>query len=208
METLVVLVLDESGSMASVKNETISGVNEYIDSLRKTESIVKSADGKIIYTQVNFNGAGINTIYNHLPIEEVTGLTPFNYNPSAATPLYDAIGKTIADVDTYISTFKSKHKKVPSVLFVVMTDGLENVSRNFTKAGIQNLIKTRTRKWTFVYLGANQDAWSVGGGLGFPDANNYTYSTHEMKETFRTLAGSTGAYVANSSKQTGTFWDK
>ena len=199
VDTLVVLLLDQSGSMLPIKEQTISGVNEYISSIATMGKNVK-------FTQVNFNSDEITTVYDNLPTGEVPNLTSDKYNPSAATPLYDAIGKTIVRIDSTIKTYRDKHKKLPHVLFVIMTDGLENDSKEFIKSSISNLIKSRTeRGWTFVYLGANQDAWSVGGGIGI--ANNMTYDIHKIKETFGKLASSTGAYVSNSSSPTETFWD-
>jgi hypothetical protein len=84
---------------------------------------------------------------------------------------------------------------VPDVLIVIVTDGGENSSREFNLDAVRELIKAKeTEGWTFVYLGANQDAWNVGSQFGLSKAQTMTYSTSNMKGTMNTLAEATTSY--------------
>lgn len=177
-EVLINFVLDETGSMMSCKDTTISGFNEYIESMKKKKD-------KISMTLTRFNSEKIEIDYSDKPIDKVPNLTKENYNPNHLTPLYDAIGKTINETKDV--------KK--NVLFVVLTDGEENSSKEYTRNSIFELIKKMEKKgWTFVYLGANQDAWANSGTIGFNQGNVINFNTKNMKATFRALNCSYDAY--------------
>ena len=109
-------ILDETGSMMGFKTQTISGFNEYIKTL-KADKLVKY---KMTLTRFNSNSISID--YLDKPIADVPELTSDTYRPRDLTPLYDAIGKTITDIE-------SKKAVGKDILFVIMTDGQENASK-------------------------------------------------------------------------------
>lgn len=182
--TLVTLILDESGSMQSCKEDTIGGYNEYTKKLQK--------DGTdILFSFTKFDSTHVTKIHEAIEIKKVKSLTNEDYTPGASTPLYDAIGKTINSTD-------SKNR---NVICVIITDGQENSSHEFSKEAINSLIKEKTKAgWTFVYLGANQDAWSVGMSLGLAKGNIKNYNTDDIKMTFGAMATMNCDYSSSAAR--------
>lgn len=198
-ETLIQFVLDETGSMSWCKAATISSFNEYIGSQRTVNdgltcsvSLNKFSDvgGIRMYSGSNDykKPSAIRNVYDSVDIQNVQPLTESSYMPNGGTNLYDAIGETIAHLDRTV-------KDSQNVLVVIMTDGAENASREYTAQQIKSLITERQAKgWTFVYLGANQDAWSVGSTLGLAKGQTMSYSVSDMKGTMETLGTATSMY--------------
>jgi len=175
-KTLVALVLDETGSMMSVKQQTISGYNEYVNDLRSKGGF------KFALTRFNSNKIDIGEMQ---PIKKAISLDNEIYVPRATTPLYDAIGHTIKSIEKYDGP----------VIFVVLTDGYENASREFTREQIFAIIQEKTKKgWTFVYLGADQDAWDVSQNLGFSQGNTLSYNSAKTYDTMRQVSINTINY--------------
>lgn len=165
-EVNIVFVLDRSGSMAVCLDGTISGFNEYITKLKNDKF-------KYVFSLVTFDTVSRDVMYSQVPIEKVEKLTDKTFIPRGGTPLLDTIGKTIND------NCASK-----DLLFIIMTDGEENASKEFTKENIKALIAGREKQgWTFVYLGANQDAWQVGESFGAKAGNIATYSSSNKGTT-------------------------
>jgi len=186
--------LDESGSMSSCWDATINGFNEYRKSLRKQE-------GKTTLTLTKFSaggGANFRVVHASQPIKAVTKLDKTTYTPHGGTPLYDAIGHTITEMDAHLKTLDEQ----PSVIIVIQTDGFENSSREYTREGIAKLIKRREKKgWKFIYLGADQDAVTaerVSTGLGVSPGASVVYAAMATDAAFASVGDSTN-YVRKSS---------
>lgn len=199
-ETLIQFVLDETGSMNSCWDTTINGFNEYIGSQATVNdgktclvSLNKFADSRGMFyrssnTSDSYTLPTIRTVFDLKDIKEVPQLNRTNYTPNGGTNLYDAIGTTIIQLD-------GKVKDNQDVLVVIMTDGGENSSREYTLDTVRSMIADRQAKgWTFVYLGANQDAWSVGSSFGLAKGQTMTYSTTEMGATMKNLSAATASY--------------
>lgn len=161
-KVLAVLVLDASGSMERIKGKTISCINEYIQSLQP--------QGKACHMSlVTFSSNGIVAVCDNIPVKDVPKLSDTNYRTSGGTPLLDAVGKTIKEIQEGNNHSKEK----PDVLFIVMTDGEENSSREYSQRQIIDLIGEMEKSgWTFVYLGANQDSWSNASRMGYASSRN------------------------------------
>ncbi len=146
----IVFVMDKSGSMISMGNEPIDGLNNFYEEQKK----VCDFNSTLIF----FNEK-VSFIYKDKTSKELVNITSKDYIPSGMTALYDAIGKGI-DYQRSIKT--------DNVIFVILTDGLENSSQEYTKESIRKLIEKMETEhnWKFIYLGANQDSFAVGGGLG------------------------------------------
>lgn len=216
-ETLITLVLDETGSMMSCYDSTISSVNDYIGSQQNAPGVAKvnlytfSSTGSFGYATapsgINMNkamsearstGNSIRTVFENTEVSEVGFLSRENYRPNGGTNLYDAIGHTIRRVEDQLSPLA----EVPNVLIVIVTDGGENASTEYDLKAIQSLIKDKEGQgWTFVYLGANQDAWSVAKSFGLSQGQAMTYDTNNMEGTMATLASATSVY--RSTRATG-----
>ena len=186
-EILVNVLLDRSGSMSSCQATTIDGYNEYIKGLK--------ADTKTKYsvslTQFDAPAADpeLTVTYLNKPLEEVPVLTTKEYEPRGMTPLYDAIGEVLRRV--------ADISKGRPVLDVILTDGMENASREFTQASIKALIKQKENEGhTFVFLGANIDSYTAGQSIGIAAKNIANYSPGNEVNAFANLAHSTCAYSA------------
>lgn len=195
-ETLINIVLDETGSMNSCWDATISSFNDYIGGQ-------KSQDGVCRVTMTMFSSVagwnfGSNTeitdirnLYSNKLVEQVELLSRSNYRPSGGTNLYDAIGTSIRGIEAQLEG----QDEVPNVLMVIITDGDENSSKEFRLSDIQNMVKAKEAEgWTFVYLGANQDAWKVGQAFGLAQGQTMTYSTSNMEAVSKSLGVATATY--------------
>lgn len=200
-ETLIQFVLDETGSMNSCWDATINSFNEYIGSQRTVNDgmvcrvgLTKFSDiGRSLFYRSSTDNdptttQSIRNVYVQKDIKDVPLLTRSTYTPNGGTNLYDAIGKTIVDLDGVV-------KDSQNVLVVIITDGEENASREYSVQAIKTMIEDRQAKgWTFVYLGANQDAWKVGSTFGLAKGQTMSYSTAEMASTMDSLSMATTVY--------------
>lgn len=187
LKTHVHIVLDRSGSMNSCRQSTINGFNEYINSLKADK------ESKYFVTLTQFDSTqvavSIEKTFSDLPINKVPELTWDSFQPRGMTPLLDAIGSCIHETEKMIS----KKRGANAVVMMIMTDGDENSSREYSKAAIKNLIEDKENNagWTVAYLGANQDAIATGASMGFAAGKAMTYSTSDMDRTFKSMADTT-----------------
>lgn len=193
-ETLINIVLDETGSMNSCWEPTISAFNDYLGS-QKTAPGVCRVTMSMFSDKSSWNrkdaGDKIRTIYSNTPVADVTPLSTSNYRPDGGTNLYDAIGTAIRRTEAQLAG----QDTVPNVLMVIITDGEENCSKEFNVQGIKDLVKSKEAEgWTFVYLGANQDAWKVGQSFGLSKGQTKSYDTQHMAATMASVSGATMAY--------------
>lgn len=168
--TNIVVILDRSGSMESVAQQTIDGFNEFVNKQ-------KSAGGNATLTLVQFDDM-YEIVYKNAPINEVSKLTPFTYVPRGLTALLDAVGKTITTVRLQYTGLCEKCKP-DGTIFVVITDGIENNSREYSRDQVFSMIRRQEQEcgWEFVFLGANQDAIQNGMNFGFKSGSSATYNS-------------------------------
>jgi hypothetical protein len=197
---LVSFILDETGSMFSVKDQTISGFNEYVETLQREDNA-----NDIKFTLTKFNSSkpnNVEIVYDGVKVKDVEPLTDETYRPDSTTPLYDAIGQTISAVD------RAKKKK-EAALVVIQTDGLENASREYSQRDIFDLIDERKKDgWTFVFLGADQDAYAASAQFGISKGNTRSYSSQDTDKTFAVAAAASVAYTRRGGTQTDDFWEE
>lgn len=159
-----IFLLDRSGSMASILDDTIGGYNSFVKS--------QVADGGKM--SLYLFDHEVNEVYKDVPIDKVEPLTAETFVPRGSTALLDAIG--------YI--LKKETKK--SVM-IILTDGEENSSKNFTHAHIKDLTEMRAKDgWDFVYLGANQDAFAAGEKIGI--TTTCTFDTAKTPDLFAAVS--------------------
>jgi hypothetical protein len=185
------MALDESLSMASVLKETIDGYNEYIDELKNDD--VELVDSTYV-TLVKYNSRAW-VVFGNKPLKLVQKLDTSTYQPGGMTALYDGIGKAVSEVTPRVAP-------EDKVLVVVQTDGGENSSTEFSNAQIQNLISNR-----FVYLGADQDAWSKSQHIGFQQGSTVSYNSADTSGTYASLAGTTKKFRGAVAASMGNFSD-
>lgn len=161
--TLLVLVVDRSGSMESIREDMQGGIASL---LRKQAA----EPGTCLVTLVQFDQE-YELLASAVPVSE---LTEYRLVPRGATALLDAIGRTIADVRERLSSVAAEDQ--PTVVFAVVTDGFENSSREWTRDQVMSAVKERIQAgWDFTFLGADQDAIQEGEKLGIDRGSSLTY---------------------------------
>jgi len=177
--TDIVCVLDRSTSIrtSGLTEKTIEGFNSFLKEQ-------KAAPGKAKLTLCLFDGGNnfgaeagktYEIIHDRIDIKDVPELNDKTFVPKGMTAMYDAIGNTI---DSIHKQFKSDKKKSDKVIFLIMTDGEENSSREYTQETVFKLIEDRQKKdkWAFLFIGANIDTMKAGGGMGISKGNTMAYS--------------------------------
>lgn len=154
--TDITVVLDRSGSMQSIKSDVEGGFDAFIKKQRELPGLCK-------VTLHQFDTLH-DTVYTAVAVQAVEKL---NLEPRGGTALYDALGRAINSTGARLRTMDPE-RRPGKVLFVVITDGMENASREFTRETVKAMVKEQTSKysWDFMYLGANQDAVFTAEGLG------------------------------------------
>ncbi len=177
----VSLILDESGSMQSCKQAAIAGFNQYV-------TLLQDEPAPTWFTLTLFNARRTDVRYRGVPVATVPKFDVETYRPQDTTPLYDAIGHTLA----------AARKDAPAgckKLCVILTDGLENSSKEFTRAQIYALIKDCEQEgWRFVYLGADHDVWAAGEDLGVAQDCRVAFSKRDIGQTFTELSSMHATY--------------
>ena len=167
-KTLVVCLLDRSGSMTGVIGAAIEKFNEFLSG---QQALPDKADITIALFDDQYE-----LLYENVDIKKVSKLTRDQWNPRGMTRLNDAIGKTITTVKNDVQKL-SKKDRPDKILVVITTDGFENDSREYTKDGIKKLIKDcEKEEWSFLYLAADQDAFQASAQYGISAGNTFNFS--------------------------------
>jgi hypothetical protein len=160
MKTLIAVILDRSGSMSGHESDTIGGVNNFIEEQKKL-----SDDSAILFVRFDTE---YERFRDRVELAKCTPLTAGEYKPRGMTSLLDAVGKTINAMENDWISFKPER-----AIVVIVTDGEENSSTEFTNAKIKEMIKSReaSGKWAFIYLGTDVNAFAEGAKLGVQALN-------------------------------------
>ena len=158
------IILDESGSMQSIKDVTISGFNELVQTIKSAEKQYPEQSHMITF--ITFNSLGIKTIIDNQAVSELDVINEKLYNPSAMTPLYDAMGHGMAKIEKEVSELNNYN-----VLVTILTDGMENASKEYSGPQIKMWIEElKTKNWTFTYIGTDHDVEQFAHNIAI---NNY-----------------------------------
>ena len=198
----VVFVLDDSSSMQSHLDVTISGFNEFLDS-QKLDSKASGID--TVVSLYKFNGSAVSPVFERTSINDVEPLTKRSYNPSGGTNLNDAMGGVMMQVNNALATKKKSERE--SVIIAILTDGEENASRTFTSDNIKAMVKkAESKNWGFMFLGADINAFTASSALGFNSHNTLQFSKASSVETMRNASAMTSrmknAYASGLDTQT------
>lgn len=170
------IILDESGSMSSIKQEAITGVNETVQTIRLAQK--EYEDQEHFVTLVSFNSSHVNTIYDKVEAVNVKELTSRQYRPLACTPLYDAMGNALTKLRDEVSDNDV-------VLVTIITDGYENASRVYDGTSIKALVDDLKKKdWVFTYIGANQDVEKVAATISITNTLKFKASSEGTQAMF------------------------
>ena len=171
------IVLDASGSMYSIRNEAIAGVVETVQTIRTAQA--DNADQEQLFSLVVVNGKRIATVYDRMPISKVPDFNEKDYQTTDNTPLYDAMGDAITNLQRYID-------ENDNALVTIITDGYENASMEWNHQRITQLVEDLKKKnWLFTYIGANQDALAVARDMGIDHSMNFAACPEGTKAMFR-----------------------
>jgi hypothetical protein len=186
--TSITIVLDRSGSMSSVATDTIGGFNKFLEDQ-------KACPGVATLTLAQFDHE-YEIVHNNKTIKEVPALDGKTFVPRGNTALLDAIGRTINSTGKALGDMPEDQRPA-KVLFVIITDGQENASSEFTREQINKMIchQRDAYAWEFVFLAANQDAIATGTAMGVAGANSMSFAANAQGT--RSSYASLGANVRN-----------
>jgi hypothetical protein len=176
--THLYFLLDRSGSMQSIKSDIEGGFAAFVDEQRK-------GAGECRATLAQFDDV-YEVVYADRPVADVP---PLDLQPRNMTALHDAMGRLITDAGQQLAAMP-EDQRPGTVIVAIMTDGLENASKEWTSASIKALVEQQTNgfNWTFMYMGADQDAVEVGGSLGIARDHAVTYSRGKSREAIGAAA--------------------
>lgn len=174
--TEMVFILDRSGSMQNLTSDTIGGFNSMIEKQ-------KNEDGEAFVTTVLFDD-NYEILHDHVNIQDVKPITTKEYYARGLTAFRDAVGKTINSVGIRLNE-TPEDERPSKVVFVIVTDGMENASMEFTKETVKGMIEHQQTKysWVFMFLGANMDAVSEAANLGINTDFARTYTPNSIGTT-------------------------
>jgi hypothetical protein len=176
--TLIAALLDRSGSMQPLRGDVEGGFDAFVADQR-------AQPGEVLMTLARFDDR-YETVFANRPIAEVP---PLELAPRGRTALLDGIGRLVTEVGAALAAMP-EDERPSKVIVMVMTDGMENSSREWTGEAVRALIAQQEREysWEFLFLGADMDAVSVGGRMGFAADRSLTWDS--------SAGGVAGAYVA------------
>jgi uncharacterized protein YegL len=168
----IAMVLDRSGSMEEARFDAVSAVNRYLAHVRSD----KSMDARL--SVVVFDSQGIDTIRDRVPVSACADVALSEYEPRGATPLLDAVGYSVGIVDCL--TRKDERR-----IMAIVTDGLENASREYTREQLRVLLDRKQREdgWLILYMGAGHDSFSQASQIGIPTRHTADFSLNAFGET-------------------------
>lgn len=173
------IILDESGSMESIKNLIISGFNELTQSI--TTIAKDNPDQDHFVSFVSFNSNGIKWHMDKVPVDNLNTINEGNYKPAAMTPLYDTMGTTLHKLEDDLSATKDCH-----ILVTVLTDGLENASREYDGKAIKALVeRLKKGNWTFTYIGADHHVDDFAVSISIRNTLIFQKSEQGVRDLFK-----------------------
>ncbi|MBJ7359642.1 vWA domain-containing protein [Nocardioides sp.] len=177
--THLYFLLDRSGSMQSIKSDIEGGFAAFVEEQR-------GGTGECLASLAQFDDV-YEVVYTDRPVADVP---PLDLRPRNMTALHDAMGRLVTEAGAKLAALP-EDQRPGTVIVAIMTDGLENASKEWTAPAVKALVEeqTTTYGWEFLYMGADQDAVEVGVGLGIPAASSVTYSRGKAKEAMAMSAG-------------------
>lgn len=190
--TEMIFIIDRSGSMSGLEEDTIGGFNAMIAKQKKIE-----AAGLV--TTILFDNK-YEVLHNREPLNEVLDINTKDYYVRGTTALLDAIGITVSNTAKIQNTLKPEYK-ASNIIIVIITDGMENASSEYSYNSIKTMIesKKKNNNWEFVFLGANIDALGIASKFGIHEsrAANYHADEEGTKLNYETISSAISYMRAN-----------
>lgn len=187
--TELVFILDKSGSMSGLENDTIGGFNSMLEQQKKV-------GGQCIITTVLFDNR-YELLHDRMDLRAIRPITRREYSVGGSTALLDAMGKTIQKIATAQKNTAEDYR-AEKVMFVIITDGEENASRYYSSAQVKDMIRRQKERygWEFIFLGANIDAVETAGrfGINADRAVDYVADSKGTQLNYRMMSESVAAF--------------
>ena len=162
--------------MQAIYHAALTGLNETLQTIREAQK--EHPEQSHFVSLIAFNSGHYHRIYRDTAAEMATDITPEQYCPSSATPLYDAMGRSIHEL-------RQKVEEGDMVLVTVITDGYENASREYNAAAIKSLVEAMKKEgWVFTYIGANQDVQAVAYSMSIDNHLAFDADEESTKAMF------------------------
>jgi hypothetical protein len=176
--THIYVLLDRSGSMQSIKTDIEGGYGAFVDEQR-------AAPGECRITLAQFD-TEFEVVYADQPVADIG---PLVLEPRGMTALLDSMARLIVDSGRRLAELPEE-RRPGTVIVAIMTDGLENASREWTHSAIKRLVEqqTTTYGWQFLYMGADQDAIEVGSSIGVPVGQSVTYGRGKSRKAMAAMS--------------------
>ena len=172
------IILDESGSMSSIKSQIINGFNELVQTVKGIES--QFPEQEHLISLVTFNDLNNNLLHFVDPVKKLDAINDSTYNPASMTPLYDAMGFSISKLKQYL-----EGKENYRVLVTILTDGEENASKEYTGLVIKNLVdELKKQNWTFTYIGTDHDVEKMASKINIQNTMSFDKNDMGIKRMF------------------------
>jgi hypothetical protein len=172
------IILDESGSMESIKELTIQGFNEIVQTIKGVQQQYPEQEHFISF--ISFNGLGRKTHLWKQPVSSLQQLNASTYQPDASTPLFDAMGISIGKLAAELIG-----QNDCNVLVTVFTDGEENASIEYSGALIKKMVEDlKMKHWTFTYIGTDHDVEKVALSISISNVVRFEKNAKSMKSFF------------------------
>jgi uncharacterized protein YegL len=185
----IVVILDRSGSMSNLTDDTIGGFNSFIEKQ-------KEIPGEAHVTTVLFN-TEYTVLHDRVPLHVVKPMTRKEYAADGGTALLDAMGKAINTVGTHLSRI-DEAERPSKVIVLIITDGEENSSKEYSNQQIEDMVKHQQEvyNWQFLFFGANIDSFLTAGALGISIdmAANYSPTEEGTQSIYSVMSSTTGTY--------------
>ena len=174
------IILDKSGSMSSIAKAAIAGFNETVGGIRSAQERFKDTQEHFVSLMI-FCDCEKTMVYDMVPVEKVKELTSNEYRPCCCTPLYDAMGISINALYKAI-----KDKEDATAVVTVITDGLENASKEYSGKAIKALVERMKNEegWNFAYIGTNQDVRATSASLSIDNHMEFRDDDAGMREAW------------------------
>lgn len=175
------IIIDESGSMHSIRQQAIDSVNETIQTIRAAQK--KHEEQEHYVSLVTFND-NVKSVYECVSVNDVSELTAETYRPDCCTALYDAMGMSL-------NALCKKVGEDVKVLVTVITDGYENASKEYSGKAIKSLVdELKAKGWVFAYIGANHDVEAVASSLSITNTLKFSATCDGTAEMSQKLGNS------------------
>lgn len=169
------IILDESGSMESIKKTIIQGFNEIVQTVKGIEKQYPEQEHFI--SLITFNGMGLKTLHFADPVNKLEMIDDSRYQPDANTPLFDAVGFSCAKLRNILGNSTDYN-----VLVTILTDGEENASMEYSGALVKSLIEELTNNnWTFTYIGTDHDVEKFAVSISIENAISFSKNDDGIK---------------------------